>query len=129
MADQPDHMILIVLVNDDRPADEVAATLEAIRNIDHVEAVMTQEWLQRHFVKKGELYVNVNGKETQLHDQDMISYEDVLFMAGMRRTKGLITVTYHNADEAKPDGILAPGGRYIKVKSGTVFNAADTSRA
>lgn len=68
----------------------------------------------------------VNGKGRPLHAQDAISYSDVLFMAGMHRAEGLITVTYRNAAEDKPDGILAPG-EHIMVKEGTAFSAQDTS--
>lgn len=73
------------------------------------------------------MIVNVNGRERTLHDQDQISYEDVLLMAELKNDR-LYTVTYHKAVGEKPDGILAPG-EHVMVKEGTVFNAHDTSSA
>ena len=80
--------------------------------------------------------INVNGVDRDVvfaGPESLASYEDILRLVGPGTvdlsTVPLLTMTYAKADQPyKPDGMLAPG-ESVKVKEGTVFNVADTSRA
>ena len=74
------------------------------------------------------MYIIVNG-ETHFIDQETLSYEDIVLMAG-RKPDRILTVVYstrRKGDEQR-QGTLTPGGSTL-IEDGMVFSVADTSSA
>lgn len=69
--------------------------------------------------------ITLNGRKLVV-DQTLLAYEEVVRLAFDPAPAVLVTVTYHNADGHRPDGVIGPGDA-VKVKNGTVINAAITT--
>jgi hypothetical protein len=69
----------------------------------------------------------VNGKQSIIRD-DEISYDFLINIAFPESLEKIYSVTYRNATEYNPDGIMLPN-QIIKIRDGAIFNIAFTGNS
>lgn len=94
-----------------------------VRNDGPVRRVPTQANRRTRFEREEVMgmQVIINGEEREV-DSTLVSYDDVVAMAGM---KGWPSVTFRGAERS---GILTPGGE-VTLTPGMVFNVCHTGNA
>ena len=95
-------------------ADEAALVLRATQCVDRLVSAEARP-----------VVITLNGREQKV-DSSLVSYEDVMVMAG-EDPKRIFSITW-SIRRANRGGILAPG-ETVRLEPNMVFNAYDTSNA
>lgn len=77
-----------------------------------------------------EYQIIVNGQSKVIHDRKL-SFEEVVALAGDAVPSGpnvAVTVSFRNADQRPPQGLLVPG-EHVKIHNGTVFVVTATDKS